>query len=436
MRRPIHALAVGSAVALGLAATLALSGCARHQTALKPAVPPALAAVRPVTAVVLADSSSGGEPTPRARTIWIVSLDGRVTKRTVPAQFYDQRTFPLSPDGRALLYADGSLWPHQTALRLRELDLDTGKDRVVIAAAPLVWGWDTTGRIVAVTANRAAAPGFGTASLRDVTLWRGEAGHLETAALEPTAAPIDITSFIAADTGAAYFGGSTTLGLRGPSEQHVWRYDFARRRLELTFSHEGMRWGLGSRPGDTGSELALGGIPTHQDALTSGLRMNRYTIVYVTTANGFGYQPMISGVDVLRLSDMRVVRSIAVTPTPTLGAPYYPLFNADFSRYLITVPIGREPQYGARSEPRNVAQVEVAGRRVEPVSSPPSLLAVPLGYLGSSQAFVYRGVDGNRVAVFLKEPGAAPRVILRLGQVRGREALSDGSVLLGVQYAK
>lgn len=428
-----------------------MSGCAATRTAAKTGSPhPAAAPVKSVSvaeahisAVVLLDSTPPyGDPAPSSLTVSIVGVDGRVIKRTargVSKMGYEE--LALSPDGRALLYPTRGGWSARDPFStLRELDLDTGRDVPVIASAPPVaWGWDAAGRIVAVTATRERS--VMPSSLTRVVVWRGPAGHLESATVDAGASPVDITGFITADAGAAYFGGVTSQGpADSPSVLHVWRYDFASHELTAAVTSRSHGGFLGSRPGTSYDELSApafspGGTPSG-DPVTGGLRRNHYDIVGRAYGGGFGIGTILRSVDVLRPPAMRALRSAVITPTPAFDPRHYPpVFDSAFSRYILGI-APPAPPGGRDTGPARLAEVEIASGRVTFIDAPPSAFTDPLGYLGSSSAFVYRSVEASRVGVSLKEPGKPSRVILRLGPVLSPAGPLDRPALLGVQYAR
>lgn len=428
-----------------------MNGCAGARTAgTTVSAQPAGAPLKPVSlaeahisAVVLLDSTAAyGDPAPSSLTVSIVGVDGRVIKRTAPGvskMGYEE--LALSPDGRALLYPTRGGWSSRDPFStLRELDLDTGRDVPVIASAPPVaWGWDAAGSIVAVTATRERS--VMPSALTRVVVWRGPAGHLESATVEAGASPVDITGFITADARTAYFGGVTSQGpADSPSLLHVWRYDFASHALTAAVTSRSHGGFLGSRPGTSYDELSApafsqGGTPSG-DPVTGGLRRNHYDIVGRAYGGGFGIGTILRSVDVLRPPAMRALRSAVITPTPAFDPRHYPpVFDSAFSRYIEGIAPPTTPG-GKDTGPARLAEVEIASGKVTFIDAPPSAFTDPLGYLGPSSAFVYRSVEASRVAVSLKEPGKPSRVILRLGPVASPAGPLDRPVLLGIQYAR
>jgi hypothetical protein len=398
-----------------------------------PAASPVSLAEAHISALVVLDSTvGGGDPQPATATVSVVALDGHVTTRTlqsVSAMGFDDMA--LSPDGHLLLYPTRGHWgaPYPFS-SLHELDLDTGRDSVVIPTPPVAWGWDSQGRIVAITSQ----PRW--------TVWRGQAGDLQSAPVQAHPSPVDVRGFLSADASSAYFGGDTVTGAGdGPSLLHIWRYDFATHALTRTVTSQTHGGLLGARPGQTYSELHApgfsdGGTPS-SDPVTGGLRRFHYVIEGRSFRGGFSIGTDLRLVDVLRPSDMRVLRSVVITPVPAFDPRGYPpVFDASLTSYVEGIAPPTAGPGGRDTGPARLAEVDIATNAVHMIDAPPSAFTQPLGYLGSSSAFVYRAVDRTRVGAYLKEPGKPSRLILALGRVLSPAGPLDDPALLGVQYGR
>jgi hypothetical protein len=391
---------------------------------------------------VLAEPDWTYPATSAPRLIRIVELDGSVTTRTVPREL---GRLALSPDGHSFLYASGPRRPPSfLTSRLRRRDLDTGEDRAIIREThPVAWGWDSEGRIVALTAT---ATGKRTGHLERVPLsgfvvWRGEVGQLTSAPAQATSTAVDVTDFLAADARTAYFQGMTSRGRHLGSTRHsVWRLDFAGGRLEGRFTLETRRVQMFASQEGFDAPLLWAWSPwtarQSWDFLATGLPIAHYVGVTREFARGPVSNKVLERVGLVRLSDMQVTRSIIVTPAPARADWGDLVFDAAFSRYA-----GRFRRWpekpGQDPGPAVVAQVDVATGDIELITSGPDEQARPLCYVGSSGALVYRASHGARVGVYLKEPGAAPRLLLYLGRVGFGGYFPEGEpTVLGMRYER
>jgi YD repeat-containing protein len=311
---------------------------------------------------------------------------------------------------------------------------------VTASGDPYGWGWDSDGRIVVVTATDDTSTIWQEIRpLRDVVVWRGKPGRLTSATVETTAAHIDIEGLIAADKDTAYFGGhSWPWG--ADMAATVWRFDFASHRLTkvggvVSLGSEQWKAGRTSEslrfPSDTGP--VLGG-----DVAKYGLPRETHVVVRKKYPDGYVTGTVLQKVDLLRLSDMRPMRSIVVTPAEGFEVSRRLVFNADFSRYLEAVtsssPTANRSESSERETVR-IVEVDPSTSRVRAAVSHEDTAVRPLGYVGRSGAFVYLGEDATGTALFLQEPGGKkPEVVLRLRD----ESLpwGDDVRLLGVQYSR
>lgn len=407
---------VATVVIASAACVLVLSGCTATPAGRVERAPTARIRSGPVAAAVLAVPYDYPPSSPR--TVWVVRLDGSVTTRTVdPAP---GTPLALSPDGRILLHATGpGLYGNkiQPPASLRALDLKTGRDSVLLESPRLLsYGWDSTGRVVALTSTSRVA-------IRGVTVWHGSPTTLASASVVTTLPP-DASTLLASDGETAYFSGSTRLtnSMVSPTVDHLWRYDFATRHISLMLSTE--------QPGMPTNNLPRSLLyPPYAGAPPYSWQVPSIGLAYSTFAPTIG-GPRPHQIDLLSYSDLRPLRSII--PTPTEAPEYFPapIFDSTFSHYLARTAGDR----GGMPLPSKIIEVDVATGRATLVDWPADPLARPIGYLGSTRSFLFMSRDPKGVAVALQEPGKKPRVLLRVRGPYSTQVTWPG--ILGVQYVK
>jgi hypothetical protein len=185
-------LALLAALALALAGCTGASRPAASNAARAPLLPPGSPAALVIAQSTHAPYTYGDQ----GRTlIWVVRLDGHVTTLTVDVPY------PLGPSALALS-ADGSRLAYSTAAgggqggAVRVVELPSGREstavippgavrapfgrRGFVAPMILAFGWDPTGRLVALTAtlHDTGAHYGSTQSFTDFILWRGVPGRV------------------------------------------------------------------------------------------------------------------------------------------------------------------------------------------------------------------------------------------------------------------
>lgn len=411
---------------LALAVTLASAACAPQ--ASKPTTASATRPPAAITAVVLAIPGSWDQLSPK--TIWTVGLEGAVSTRSVPAA--SGSDLALSPDGRTLLY---NIYPRRKGDppgSLHAMDLDTGSDTSMIASSDILsFGWDSTGRAVALTGKT----GWGwPGPVDDLTVWHGLPSSFASASAEATM-PADALILVASDGRTAYFEGFTRQGstMGDPSSiDHLWRYDFVTHKLALARSVFKPNNGTPQQellvPSRAGS---YEGAPPYPWNLPGTGLANEKAIVSTGAL-------LMREIELMRYSDLKLARSVIVTFTPPAADENVPgsVFDATFTHY-IQRSMGLDSN--GKDLPSRIVEVDTATGRQTLVNWPPDQLAWPIGYLGSTRSFLFMSTDltsanSGDTAVVLQDPGKKPRIILHLrGSQSARTTLLG---LLGVRHAK
>lgn len=364
-------------------------------------------------------SPVSGKPTTITPEIDVVSLNGHIERMLLPKDAYD---IQVSEDGRECLCGVG---PRPDGALMRS-EIASGAPPKRVADDAFTYGWSDRGEPVALLGHVVYGPAGPRNSSGETT---GISVSIGGAA--PTSATIEGTvtgqlRFLAADATHAYFLGNH--GTRfGPGYQTVWRYDLADKALRLlkTFMARPGFFDPGTRVGTvTADAFSLyQGSLSSPSVLREGLPVLRSRLS--TSGSELYLKPQ--AIDIYRLPDMTLARSVPATPQ--VAHAYPPILDAVYAHYVEKLP------WAHHYEP---FEADPATDRVTMLKVGAGANPEPLGYAGDTRLVTFATKDRQGYTLFLTRFDDPAHKIVQLARLPlpPDPRLATEPVLLGVQYAR